>query len=317
MRNARMNLSQSVRVAAVLEDWQHQLLLLAFSFAEDLNTNPHSPQDKVTLSKLAQDCHNIAELVGTFCVELQENQTFYSVLKTIEDVKQVEQMTDEHTQSETLSDYKENLTVRYAKVVEELENKCSIFQKLQEEHSILSAQREEQEKQNQTIKNEKKDKLQMLQKEASDEEKMLEKQIKLVKEQIEKERRSHDISMRFLQNQQEEMKQQKEMWKERIQIMRQDKAKELNDVRCKITLNLDRLMEMKRKFRVMEQVVKEDKEEQEKLRKELELITAATKIQAFWRGCMVRKGLGIYKTEEDKKGKKKDGSKEGKKKKKK
>ncbi|KAJ4931214.1 hypothetical protein JOQ06_025512 [Pogonophryne albipinna] len=42
---------------------------------------------------------------------------------------------------------------------------------------------------------------------------------------------------------------------------------------------------------------------------------AVTKVQAWWRGCMVRRCLGSFKKEEDKKGKKK--KKEGKKKKKK
>ncbi|XP_055083754.1 dynein regulatory complex protein 9-like [Periophthalmus magnuspinnatus] len=315
--NARMQLSRSLRVSAVLEDLQTQLALLAVSFTVDLDKNPRSPHEKVTLNKLIQDCHALSELMGTFREELEENQSFTSLLNKMEDEEQRKQMMAEHIRKMTKADFREKQAF-CTKLEEELEKKRTLFERLENEYAILEGQQEDQNEKNQMIKSDKEDKLQMLQKEASDKEQMLKKQIMLVKERMEKERHSHNVSITFLQNQQKEMKQQWNVWEERIGIMRQAKAQQLNDVCCKITLNLDRLMEMRRKYRVMEQVVMEDKEEQEKLRQEQHLVKAATKIQAFWRGCMVRKGLGIYKkAEEDKKGKKKDGKKEGKKKKKK
>ncbi|XP_055019371.1 dynein regulatory complex protein 9 [Boleophthalmus pectinirostris] len=316
--NVRMRLSrsQSLRVAAVLEDFHSQLALLAVSFTVKLENNPHSLHEKEQMKKLIQDCHALSELLATICEELEENQTFTFLLKKIEDEEERKQMMVEHIRRVTKADFREKQEF-CTKLEEELQNKHSLFERLVGEYAKLEVQQEDQNEKNKMIKRDKEDKLQMLQKEASDKEEMLNKQIKLVKERMERERHSHNVSMKFLQNQQEEMKQLEGMWEERTRTLRQAKAQELNDVRCKITLRLDRLMEMRRKFRVMEQVVMEDKEEQEKLQQEQHLIKAATKVQAFWRGCMVRKGLGIYKkTEEDKKSKKKDVGKKGKKKKK-
>ncbi|KAK7891718.1 hypothetical protein WMY93_023681 [Mugilogobius chulae] len=300
----QLSKTHALRVAAVLEDFQNQLVLLAISFIVDLEKNPHSPQEKVTLNKLIHDCHTLSELMQTFCEELEETQTFNTLAKKIEVEEQTKQMMAEHIRRVTKADFREKQAL-CTNLEEELENKHKLLEKFKDEHDMLESQQEEQ--------HVKEDQLKMLQKDANDREKMLEDQIKLVKEQIKRERRSHSVSIQFLQNQQEEMKQLRTSWEERTQIMREEKTQQLNDIRGKNILNLDRLMEMRRKFRVMEQVVKEDKEEQEKLQQEQDLIKAATKIQAFWRGCMVRKGLGIHKKpEEDKKGKKKEGAKEGK-----
>ncbi|XP_072316896.1 dynein regulatory complex protein 9-like [Eucyclogobius newberryi] len=313
----QLSRTQSLRVAAVLEDFQNQLVLLTISFTVDLDKNLRSPHEKVTLNKLIQNCHNLSELMVMFRVELEEKQTFNFLLRKIEDEEQRKQMIAEHIRRVTKADFREKQAF-CSELEEELENKRALVEKLKDEYAIVEDQLEEQKENNQKIKHDKEDKLLMLQKEANDKEKTLEEQIMLVKEQMEKEQHAHKVSIQFLQNQQEEMKQQRDLWEERTRRLRQEKAQQLNDICCKITLNLDRLMEMRRKFRVMEQVVKEDVEEQEKRHQEQELIKAATKMQAFWRGCMVRKGLGIYKkTEEDKKVKKKDGGKEGKKKKKK
>lgn len=66
-----------------------------------------------------------------------------------------------------------------------------------------------------------------------------------------------------------------------------------------------------------EQVVVEDRIEKEKIRRKVEQeaieLKAGIKLQAWWRGVMVRKGLGPYKKGKKKKGK---GKKSGKKKKK-
>uniref|UniRef100_A0A7N8WW04 Dynein regulatory complex protein 9 n=2 Tax=Mastacembelus armatus TaxID=205130 RepID=A0A7N8WW04_9TELE len=154
--------------------------------------------------------------------------------------------------------------------------------------------------------------LQLTQKESSQPEKLL-------KDQREKQRkeevRVHEESKKFLQNQHEELQRQLLQWQQYTNQMLQEKVQQLNSVCCKRTVNADKLLEMRRKFREMEQVVMEDREEKEKLRKQQDEARAATKLQAWWRGCMVRRGLGMYKkTDESKKGKKK---KEGKKKKKK
>lgn len=308
---------QSLRVAAVLEDFQYQLAILTHAFTVQLNSNLQSTQEKARLNKLIQDCQIISEQMRMLRLELEEKQTFSSLLNIV-DEEEKRRMEAELMKKIRNAEFRQKQEL-CAQQEEEKNNKHLILQELDEEVKRLEKEDRENWEKIKALTDDKEDNMLMLQTEASEKEKILEDQIKLLHQQMEKERHSHKQSIKFLQSQHEEMKQQLDQWKERSKTMLEEKARQLNSVRCKITLNLDRLMEMRRKFRVMEQVVIEDKEEQEKLRQEQEQIEVATKIQAWWRGCMVRKGLGVYKkAEEGKKGKKNDdGKKDVKKKKKK
>ncbi|XP_038125510.1 dynein regulatory complex protein 9 isoform X2 [Cyprinodon tularosa] len=128
-------------------------------------------------------------------------------------------------------------------------------------------------------------------------------------EVLEEEKRFHDKTMEFLQNQ-HELEQELHMLKEKTQQIQQENREKFNTLGCKKTLQTDRLMEMKRKFREMEQVVKEYREEQEILCQKEAEDRAAIKIQTWWRGCMVRLGLSASSRErESKKSKKTKGKK--------
>ena len=84
------------------------------------------------------------------------------------------------------------------------------------------------------------------------------------------------------------------------------KQSELDSLKSTKANDLARLQELTQRYHDYSKVVQEDKDEKERLRKEaereLEEQKACTKIQAWWRGIMVRKQLGPYKPK--KKGKK-------------
>jgi len=80
------------------------------------------------------------------------------------------------------------------------------------------------------------------------------------------------------------------------------------------------LQELTQKYHEYSKVVEEDRQEKERLRKEAEREKeenlACTRIQAWWKGIMVRKQLGPYKPKKKgKKGKKSGKGKKGGKKK--
>ncbi|KAG8010326.1 Protein spire-like protein 1 [Nibea albiflora] len=159
---------------------------------------------------------------------------------------------------------------------------------------------------------------QLTQKDVSQTEKLQEERQELQRKQLEEEIKVYEGSKQFLQNQNEvstNLQKQLQEWQQRSNQMVQEKELQLNGLCRQKTVNMDRLKDMRRKSRVMEQVVEEDRVEQDVLRQQQAEVRAATKLQAWWRGCMFRRGLGSFKKEEDKKGKKK--KKEGKKKKKK
>ncbi|KAM6995608.1 dynein regulatory complex protein 9-like [Tautogolabrus adspersus] len=148
--------------------------------------------------------------------------------------------------------------------------------------------------------------LQQTQKETSQTEKLLEDKLKLLQKQRQEEIRVHEESEIFLQNQNKEFQQKLQQWQEYTKQMQKEKEQQLYNVQCKRTIHLDRLMEKKRWFREMEQVVVEDREKLEKLQLQQAEARAAITLQAWWRGCRVRHGLSFRKPEQDKKGKKKE-----------
>lgn len=84
------------------------------------------------------------------------------------------------------------------------------------------------------------------------------------------------------------------------------KQAELDNLKSTKASDLSKLQELTQTFHEYSKVVQDDKAEKERKRKEaereLEEQKACTKLQAWWRGIMVRRQLGPYKPK--KKGKK-------------
>ncbi|XP_036930706.1 dynein regulatory complex protein 9 [Acanthopagrus latus] len=310
--------SQSLTVAAVLEDCSDQLDIVGHTLMVQISRERGAAavQEKARLTKLRRDCQYISQQLSKLHVELKEKQRFSSLQRVVEEQEQRKEAENMRREAKRqLEQRKRSLQSQKS----ELQQKTK---KLQDMYQFANILRHELHEQSLKILHRKKIveknnelQLQQAQKECSQAEKLLEDQVELLHRQLKEEARVHEESEKFLQNHHEELQRQLQQWQQDTKQMQQEKEQQLNTVGCKKTVNLDRLMEMKRRLREMEQVVLEDREEQEKLRQQQAEARTATKLQAWWRGCMVRRGLGSFKkAEEDKKGKKK---KDGKKKKKK
>ncbi|XP_013389492.1 IQ domain-containing protein G-like [Lingula anatina] len=148
-------------------------------------------------------------------------------------------------------------------------------------------------------------------------EKGMKDELESLRNKIDEETRVNAEVESFLQTHQKILSQKVEYWMEKYEKDVDDmqiKLKVLEDAEKK---DLARIAELKKLYEEYEQVVVEDRIDKEKARRkaqqeEIELKNA-TKLQAWWRGVMVRRGLGPY-SKKKKKGKK--GKKSGKKKKK-
>ncbi|KAK0151307.1 Dynein regulatory complex protein 9 [Merluccius polli] len=138
--------------------------------------------------------------------------------------------------------------------------------------------------------------------------KNLETRTALLMTQLEEERRSHQESVNFLKEQQGLLGDRLEELMRRYEEVVEEKQEELSSLKTSRTQNLQLLQQLAQKYRHSEQVVIEDRVEKENLRRrreEEELQRhAATMIQAWWRGCMVRRGP-LSRGKESKKKKKK------------
>jgi len=152
------------------------------------------------------------------------------------------------------------------------------------------------------------------------EEQLLKNELDEVRKDIEMENRTHTDVKNFLIKKRRWLEDKVEFWMEKYETDTESKSQELVQLKADKERDLKVLQELARTYDDYERVVLEDRAEkqrirEEKERKELELVTSI-KIQAWWRGTMVRRGLGEFKQESKKKkgkGKGKKGKGKGKK----
>ncbi|KAM6910468.1 dynein regulatory complex protein 9 [Xenentodon cancila] len=290
---------QTLRVAAVLEDCTDRLDILGHTMTVEMTREDGTTpvQEKNRLLKLARDCQFISQQMSMLHFELQEKQSFSSLVQALE---------EEQRRKETIKreEYSNKLRKRtLLKQKQEIENKT---RKINDIYILWQQLRDKTVLRKNMVQQAIVLKSQVLQNEARKAENLLVDQLQLLRKQVTNEMESHEETGSHLQNQHEELQRVLHEWQQSTKQMLQDKQKQLDNVCCKRTLNLDKLMDMRRKFREMEQVVMEEKEEQEQLRQQEAKAIAASRLQAWWRGCMVRRGLGTFKKAEvEKKDKKK------------
>ncbi|XP_031734467.1 dynein regulatory complex protein 9-like [Anarrhichthys ocellatus] len=305
---------QSLGLAAVLEDCSVQLDILGLRLAvqTDREQGPAAAQEKARLTKLRRDCQYVSQQVFKLHSELEEKQSISSLLQVVEEEEQKkkaedmrrEAVAEQKQRRQTLDRQKDKLRQK-TETLEDIHRQTRLVNFQVMEQSDRMARKKKLEEASIALQ------LKEVQRTNSHTEEQLEEQRKKVQLQLMEERKVHEKSKTFLKNRHTELQQQLQQWRQRTTQMQQEKEQQLNSVCCKRTVNLDRLTEMRRKFKEMELVVMDDKEEQKKLRQQQAEARAATKLQAWWRGCKVRRGLGSFKKADDKKGKKKNKKKKG------
>merc|ERR1712087_165196 len=143
-------------------------------------------------------------------------------------------------------------------------------------------------------------------------EKELKEEIEKLKTKIDEETRVNMEIESFLRTHQEQLERKVELWMEKYDKDLAAKQRELDVLKASKASDLARLQELTRKYAEYEAVVVEDRIEKEKARRKAEQeareMSATVRIQSWWRGVMVRKGLGSY-SKKKKKGKGKKGKK--------
>ncbi|KAK2895099.1 hypothetical protein QQF64_011739 [Cirrhinus molitorella] len=148
----------------------------------------------------------------------------------------------------------------------------------------------------------------------SHKEKELEDEVMMLQTKTEEESNVHKEMEAFLERQHADLQKKLHYWKQRYEKDMKTKEQEITDIKTKRTVIQEKIQELSKKCKHMQEVIIEDRMEKEHLRAKLEKeqmeSDAATKIQAWWRGTVVRRGLrspkqGKSKSKAGKKGKKK------------
>ncbi|KAG8445007.1 hypothetical protein GDO86_009956 [Hymenochirus boettgeri] len=147
-------------------------------------------------------------------------------------------------------------------------------------------------------------------------------ELKRIKEKMDEETRVHMEIENFLRQHQQELEEKLEYWMEKYDKDTEEKQAELNSLKASRAQDLTLLQESATKCKEFEKIIIEDRLEKERTQRqkiqEKNELASAIKLQAWWRGMMVRKGLGVHKKTKGKndknKGKKSKAKKGGKKK---
>ncbi|KAG5269402.1 hypothetical protein AALO_G00201620 [Alosa alosa] len=279
-----------------------------------METNPLSPDN---LAKVQRDRQFLAEVIINVLAEVKEKGTIESLLLAVEEEKKKKAhlldiiIREEEGRRRTKALQRQLQDIRKEKTLElqrREEMTAHLKDQLQEMKVKTSLERK-------YVKNSTELLVYQGQKLNTHQEKLMEDDIKLLQNKMEMERRAHMEMEIFLKENLSRLGEKLEYWMERYEKDMEDKQQELNTLKNAKYSNLAQLQDLAKKYRESEQVVIENRIEKENLRKMLEKQQmerlAATKIQSWWRGTMVRRGLGQYK-----KGKKGKDGKKGKKKKK-
>ncbi|XP_040852646.1 dynein regulatory complex protein 9-like isoform X2 [Ochotona curzoniae] len=137
------------------------------------------------------------------------------------------------------------------------------------------------------------------QKKGSKSEEQLLEEIEKLRMKTEEENRTHMEIEMFLKKEHQKLEEKLEFWMEKFDKDTEMKQNELNALKAAKASDLAHLQELAKLIREYEQVIIEDRIEKEKTRKKIEQddleLKSIIKLQAWWRGTLVRRQIGNFK----------------------
>ncbi|XP_049735100.1 dynein regulatory complex protein 9 [Elephas maximus indicus] len=147
-------------------------------------------------------------------------------------------------------------------------------------------------------------------------EELLLEEIEKLRMKTEEENRIHTEIETFLKKEQQKLEEKLEFWMEKYDKDTEMKQNELNALKAAKASDLAHLQDLAKLIREYEQVIIEDRVEKEKTRKKLEQddleLRSALKLQAWWRGTVIRNEIGSFKMPKKEKDDSKDSKGKGK-----
>ncbi|NXY49110.1 DRC9 protein, partial [Ceuthmochares aereus] len=138
------------------------------------------------------------------------------------------------------------------------------------------------------------------QKKCRNAENVLGKETQKLRSETEEENRVHTETENFLRNRYKIVEEKLEYWIDKYENDMDAKEKELDDLKASKANNLEIMQRIAKECLTFEETIISDRAEKEAKRKKLEQdaleLKSILKLQAWWKGTMVRRHLGPYKT---------------------
>ncbi|XP_051580714.1 dynein regulatory complex protein 9 [Myxocyprinus asiaticus] len=277
-----------------------------------------SPLTTDNLTKVQHERQFLSDVINGLLVELQKKNTFESLFSVLEEErkKKADLLDMINREKESRLRVKE-LQKQLLDIHAEKAEKCEALEELIAYLKVqIQDMRVRTGQQGKFVKSCAEQLVYEGQKTNSHKEKELEDEVRMLQEKNKEEKDVHMEMMTFLNRQHTSLQEKLQFWIQCYEKDLEEKEQEITALKNTRANKLAQLQELSKKCRDMQQVIIEDRMEKERLRVQLEKEQmerdAATKIQSWWRGTLVRKGLGSSKKGEKSKAKK---GKKGKKKK--
>ncbi|XP_019388417.1 PREDICTED: IQ domain-containing protein G isoform X1 [Crocodylus porosus] len=253
------------------------------------------------IRKILEDMQYASQVIAETLLEIETSGTFQSLLQAVEREKEKKNnlhnliIREEKGRKEMKSLQKQLQEVKKEMELE-LQNRNEMIAYLKDQLQEMKAKTDMESR---YIKKNMELQVFQTQKKCSDVENDLYNEIEMLRIKTDEEVRAHMEIENFLKQQQMKLEEQLEYWMEKYEKDTEAKQQELNALKTSKANDLAMLQDLARQCRLFEQVILEDRVEKEEARKKMERdaleLKSVLKLQAWWRGTMVRRSLGTYK----------------------
>ncbi|XP_019350914.1 dynein regulatory complex protein 9 isoform X2 [Alligator mississippiensis] len=252
------------------------------------------------IRKILEDMQYASRVIAETLLEIETSGTFQSLLQAVEREKEKKNnlhnliIREEKGRKEMKSLQKQLQEVKKEMELE-LQNRTEMIAYLKDQLQEMKAKTDMESR---YIKKNTELQVFQTQKKCGDVENDLYSEIEMLRTKTDEEVRTHMEIENFLKEQQL-LEEKLEYWMEKYEKDTEAKQQELNALKTSKANNLAMLQDLARQCRLFEQVILEDRVEKEAARQKMERdaleLKSVLKLQAWWRGTMVRRSLGPYK----------------------
>ncbi|XP_064021537.1 dynein regulatory complex protein 9 isoform X3 [Pogoniulus pusillus] len=260
----------------------------------------HSDPSTETFRKIQADRQYASDVITATMKKMQEAGTFNSLTEANERekakkskfhnflIRAEEGKREIKSLEEQLQDVKKEMEV-------ELQNRADVIANLKDELQEMKAKMD---RESSYMKRSTDFQVGQTQKKCSNAENVLDKEIQKLKSKTAEEIRVHVETENFLRQQHKKLEEKLEYWMDKYENDTDAKDEELDALKATKANNLERLQRLAEECQMFEETIISDRAEKEAKRKQLEQdaleLKSTLKLQAWWRGTMVRRYLGPY-----------------------
>ncbi|XP_067417211.1 dynein regulatory complex protein 9 isoform X1 [Emydura macquarii macquarii] len=253
------------------------------------------------LRKVQADRQYASNVIAETLQEMQTSGTFQSLLRAVQ--REEEKKSNFHTiivreeegRKEIKSLQKQLQDVKKEKELE-LQNRNEMIAYLKDQLQEMKAKTDMESR---YVKKDTELQVYQTQKKCSNAENDLFNETEKLRIKTDEEVRVHVEIENFLRQQQMKLEEKLEYWMEKYEKDTESKQQQLNTLKASKANDLAALQELAKQCRLFEQVIIEDRVEKEAARRKVEQdareLKSVQKLQAWWRGTMVRRNIGPYK----------------------